>query len=330
MGSPYNPYGSGGGGDGEPTTFEQLDANGDIGSGSAQVPAGDHNHDAAYAPIAKGVTNGDSHDHSGGDGAQIDYNGLANLPTIPAGIVDYVIDESGGGDAAVISTGLAAAGANKTILIRRGTYNGETSNIEILAGQHIIIDGLVTCNSSAALISTADGWTMQGGRFVFNTSKSSGNLVDFNGCDNVQMATRLTATFTGVAMSATGARIVSITGGNNSTFKVHVPAHTFSLNSTSDYVIGILVDGTECRFEVDIQGLTIAQAANAYGVYAQNVVRSIVDMISVNTTTTVGNTGKCLHTVSTDVYSTFRGVATGGDSVNTKTGTGSIYTGLAE
>lgn len=39
--------------------------------------------DAAYAPIAKGVTNGDSHDHVGGDGAQIDYNGLANLPTIP-------------------------------------------------------------------------------------------------------------------------------------------------------------------------------------------------------------------------------------------------------
>lgn len=25
------------------------------------------------------VTNGDSHDHSGGDGAQIDHSGLANL-----------------------------------------------------------------------------------------------------------------------------------------------------------------------------------------------------------------------------------------------------------
>jgi hypothetical protein len=32
-----------------------------------------------YAPIAKGVTNGDSHDHSGGDGAQIDHGGLAGL-----------------------------------------------------------------------------------------------------------------------------------------------------------------------------------------------------------------------------------------------------------
>lgn len=34
---------------------------------------------AVYAPIAKGVTNGDSHDHNGGDGAQIDHGGLAGL-----------------------------------------------------------------------------------------------------------------------------------------------------------------------------------------------------------------------------------------------------------
>jgi hypothetical protein len=38
----------------------------------AQVAAG-------FAPIAKGVTNGDSHDHVGGDGAQIDHGGLAGL-----------------------------------------------------------------------------------------------------------------------------------------------------------------------------------------------------------------------------------------------------------
>lgn len=35
--------------------------------------------DLRYAPIAEGVTNGDSHDHSGGDGAQIDHGGLAGL-----------------------------------------------------------------------------------------------------------------------------------------------------------------------------------------------------------------------------------------------------------
>ena len=35
-----------------------------------------------YAVTAKGVTNGDSHDHNGGDGAQIAYSGLSDLPTL--------------------------------------------------------------------------------------------------------------------------------------------------------------------------------------------------------------------------------------------------------
>lgn len=34
------------------------------------------------APISGGVTNGDSHDHSGGDGAQIAYSSLSGLPTL--------------------------------------------------------------------------------------------------------------------------------------------------------------------------------------------------------------------------------------------------------
>jgi len=35
--------------------------------------------DTNFAPIAKGVTNGDSHDHSGGDGAQINHTTLSNI-----------------------------------------------------------------------------------------------------------------------------------------------------------------------------------------------------------------------------------------------------------
>jgi hypothetical protein len=38
--------------------------------------------DTDYASAAKGVTNGDSHDHSGGDGAQIAYSSLSGLPTL--------------------------------------------------------------------------------------------------------------------------------------------------------------------------------------------------------------------------------------------------------
>jgi hypothetical protein len=37
--------------------------------------------DIRYAPVAKGVTNGDSHDHSGGDGAQIAHGNLSSIGT---------------------------------------------------------------------------------------------------------------------------------------------------------------------------------------------------------------------------------------------------------
>ena len=37
---------------------------------------------AGYAPIDRGVTNGDTHDHSGGDGARIVYGNLTSLPVL--------------------------------------------------------------------------------------------------------------------------------------------------------------------------------------------------------------------------------------------------------
>lgn len=63
-----------------------------------------HDHAATYAPIASGVTHGDSHDHSGGDGAQISYENLSNLPTL-------------GTAAATAATDYATASHNHT-----GTY----------------------------------------------------------------------------------------------------------------------------------------------------------------------------------------------------------------
>ena len=50
---------------------------GDVGAAPAL-----HGHDLTYAPLAEGVTNGDSHDHSGGDGAQIAYATLSGTPDL--------------------------------------------------------------------------------------------------------------------------------------------------------------------------------------------------------------------------------------------------------
>ena len=47
------------------------------GQHASEFAAASHDHDSAYAPISKGVTNGDSHDHAGGDGAAITENALS-------------------------------------------------------------------------------------------------------------------------------------------------------------------------------------------------------------------------------------------------------------
>lgn len=65
--------------------------------------------DLKYAPLAKGVTNGDSHDHSGGDGAQVDHGGLGGLGDDDHG--HYLnVTRHAAIDAADHGSGAAAAG----------------------------------------------------------------------------------------------------------------------------------------------------------------------------------------------------------------------------
>lgn len=60
-----------------------------------------------YAPAAQGVTNGNSHDHNGGDGAQIAYSSLSGLPTL--------------GSAAAAATGDFAAAPTVSAAVTAGT-----------------------------------------------------------------------------------------------------------------------------------------------------------------------------------------------------------------
>ncbi len=55
--------------------------------------------DVGAAPAAKGVTSGDSHDHNGGDGAQIAYGSLSGVPSTFAPAAHKTSHQSGGTDA---------------------------------------------------------------------------------------------------------------------------------------------------------------------------------------------------------------------------------------
>lgn len=56
--------------------------------------------DTIYAPIAKGVTNGDSHDHNGGDGAQIPTGGIVDAAVTLAKMANIATDSLIGRDTA--------------------------------------------------------------------------------------------------------------------------------------------------------------------------------------------------------------------------------------
>jgi hypothetical protein len=47
-----------------------------------------------FAPVAKGVTNGDAHDHNGGDGAQINHTTLSNIGTKTHAQIDAALGYS--------------------------------------------------------------------------------------------------------------------------------------------------------------------------------------------------------------------------------------------
>lgn len=63
--------------DGGATGLDASTGRTSLGLGTAATTAS-----TDYAPAAKGVTNGDSHDHNGGDGAQIAYSSLSGTPTL--------------------------------------------------------------------------------------------------------------------------------------------------------------------------------------------------------------------------------------------------------
>jgi hypothetical protein len=161
-----------------------------------------------YAVTAKGVTNGDSHDHSGGDGAQIAYSGLSGLPTIremlTAARTYYVrtdgsdsnngLTNSSGGafltiqKAIDIVSTLDSSIYDVTIQIADGTYVSNQIICKRMAGSgKIIINGNSGTNTNVVIdsgfLSNTPGtlYQIQNMRLTKSSSSCTVGLATFNG-----------------------------------------------------------------------------------------------------------------------------------------------------
>lgn len=108
--------------------------------------------DARYAPIAKGVTNGDSHDHNGGDGAQIAYSTLSGLPTVYT--QEQIEDFVGGMVSSNTETGIAV------------TYDD--------SGGKLNFDAQTAGDARYGQLAAANTWTANN---AFNSIATSGNAL---------------------------------------------------------------------------------------------------------------------------------------------------------
>jgi hypothetical protein len=180
-------------------TFEALNTNGDIGSGSSQVPAGDHGHTAYvphslatavsdflvasgvgqfvkktlaevktilglgtaaytassdYAVAAKGVTNGDSHDHDGGDGAQVNHTKLSNIGTNAHSAIDTFVSSK------AAASGLASLDGSSLVVQNpaNATATATASKIPI-ADASGYLDTWISILTTGGWIPAGETWT---------------------------------------------------------------------------------------------------------------------------------------------------------------------------
>lgn len=117
-----------------------------------------------YAPAAQGVTNGDSHDHSGGDGAQIAYSSLSGTPSL--GTISSQnannVTITGGSITGITDLAVADGGTGASTLTGYVKGNGTSAFTASSTIPNTDITGLGTISTQAASNVSITGGSITG------------------------------------------------------------------------------------------------------------------------------------------------------------------------
>lgn len=255
-----------------------------------------------YATAAKGVTNGDSHDHSGGDGGQIAYSGLSGLPTLGTAAAKN-IPASGNASATEVVYG------SDTRLHVAATV-ADTNSINLtLTGQQISADAIFGTTSTTiaagdhahAALYVPLGHVGAGGTAHANVV-AAGAAGFMTGADKTKLdgvASGATAN-TGTVTSVSGTAPIAVATGT-STPTISISAATTSAAGSMsaadktklDGVTGALVGTTDtqtlsAKTVTGLRETKVAMAANAIDLAAGNYFTKTISGTGV--TFTVSNT----------------------------------------
>jgi hypothetical protein len=149
-----------------------------------------HDHAADYAPIAKGVTNGDSHDHNGGDGAQIAHGNLSGIsPASSTHVTNGDSHDHSGGDGGQIAYSSLSGLPLLQTVVNIGDWNMDsTASVNVAHGLTLskirAIKILVQRDDGAILSTIGSSYTSTLDYFDVNSTNVVINRVAGGAYDN--------------------------------------------------------------------------------------------------------------------------------------------------